>query len=164
MPRIKGMDKLFLFTDGSVNNQTNIGFGACLFVDDYQLSLDELKAQVKIKRFENTSSTKLELQTLLWALTKIQTVEQEILVYTDSQNIIGLLDRRKRLEKQNFKSKNNVPLKNENLYREFYRVVNTLQCEFVKVKGHKPGRQKNKTDQIFTLVDRASRNALRDST
>jgi len=56
-------------------------------------------------RFEQTSSTKLELQTLLWALGETITLangdDMTLTVYTDSQNIIGLPRRRARLEQNN---------------------------------------------------------------
>ena len=66
------MDELMLLTDGSVNTQSNIGYGAYLAVSEHGLSLDFLRTRVKVKRFEHTTSTKLELQTLLWALNDIQ--------------------------------------------------------------------------------------------
>ena len=66
------MDELMLLTDGSVNTQSNIGYGAYLAVSERELSLDSLRTRVKVKRFEHTSSTKMELQTLLWALSDIQ--------------------------------------------------------------------------------------------
>jgi hypothetical protein len=62
------MDELMLLTDGSVNIQSKIGYGAYLAVSERGLSLDSLRTRVKVRRFEHTSSTKLELQTLLWAL------------------------------------------------------------------------------------------------
>jgi len=34
-------------------------------------------------------------------------------------------------------------------------------CRFIKVRGHKRSIQKDDIDQIFSIVDRASRNALR---
>jgi len=61
-----------LFTDGSVNTQSNIGYGAYLAVSERGLSLNSVRTSVKVRRFEHTSSTKLELQTLLWALNDIQ--------------------------------------------------------------------------------------------
>ena len=60
------MPHLQLYTDGSVNTQLKVGYGAYLLVSELTMSTDTLKEQVKIKRFEQTSSTKLELQTLLW--------------------------------------------------------------------------------------------------
>ena len=155
------MDDLMLFTDGSVNTKSNIGYGAYLSVSESGLLLDELKMRVKVRRFEQTSSTKLELQTLLWALTDIQEFGKKVIVYTDSQNIMGLTGRRERFEQNDYRSKKKKRLNNYELYQEFYRMTDQLDCEFVKVRGHKASNQKDNIDRIFTLVDRASRNALR---
>ncbi len=155
------MNELLLFTDGSVNVQTNIGFGASLIVTDFEQPLDSIKKLVKVKRFENTSSTKLELQTLLWVLNEIEDKKQKVIIYTDSQNIIGLPGRRARLEQNDYRSKKNEQIKNYLLYKEFYRRCDELNCEFVKVRGHQQTRQKDIIHKIFTIVDRASRNALR---
>ncbi len=156
------MDELLLFTDGSVNTHTNIGYGAYLVVPEGRISLDSLGTSVKVKRFEHTSSTKLELQTLLWALTDIQALGSRVIVYTDSQNIMGLPGRRDRLEQNDYHSKKNRRLNNYKLYQEFYRMTDQLDCEFIKVRGHKVSNQKDDIDRLFTLVDRASRNALRE--
>ncbi len=156
------MNELMLFTDGSVNTQSKIGYGAYLVVFENGLSLDVLKSHVKIKRFEPTSSTELELQTLLWALGDIQSLGRKIIVYTDSQNIIGLPGRQDRLEQINYRSKNNERLKNYELYQEFYRLIGQFDCEFVKVDGHNISSQKDDIDRYFTLVDRASRKAQRE--
>ena len=155
------MDELKLFTDGSVNTQSNIGYGAYLAVSELGLSLDLMWTRVKVRRFEHTSSTKLELQTLLWALSDIQALGSKVIVYTDSQNIMGLQGRRDRLELNDYRSKNNKRLTNYELYQEFYRIIDQLDCELVKVRGHEISNQKDDIDRLFTLVDRASRNALR---
>jgi ribonuclease HI len=155
------MDELMLFTDGSVNTHSNIGYGAYLSVPEGGLSLDSLRASVKVRRFEHTSSTKLELQTLLWALSDIQGLGSRVIVYTDSQNIMGLQGRRDRFEQNDYRSKKNKRLNNYELYREFYRITDQLDFELVKVRGHKVSNQKDDIDRIFALVDRASRNALR---
>jgi len=150
-----------LLTDGSVNTQSKIGYGAYLAVSDRGLSLDSLRACVKVRRFKHTSSTKLELQTLLWALSDIQTLGSRVIVYTDSQNIMGLRGRRDRFEQNDYRSKKNKRLNNYELYQEFYRMTDRLDCEFVKVRGHQVSNQKDDIDKLFTLVDRASRKALR---
>ncbi|MDO9462898.1 MAG: RNase H family protein [Deltaproteobacteria bacterium] len=155
------MDELMLFTDGSVNTHSNIGYGAYLAVPEGGLSLDSLRTSVKVRGFEHTSSTKLELQTLLWALSDIQALGNRVIVYTDSQNIMGLQGRRDRFEQNDYRSKKNKRLNNYELYQEFYRMTDQLDCEFVKVRGHKVSNQKDDIDRLFTLVDRASRNALR---
>jgi len=150
-----------LFTDGSVDTQSKIGYGAYLSVSEHGLSLDSLRECVKVRRFEHTSSTKLELQTLLWALKDIQTLESKVTVYTDSQNIMGLPVRRERFEQNSYRSKKGRLLNNYELYQEFYRMTDQLKCRFVKVRGHQVSSQKDDIDRLFTLVDRASRNALR---
>jgi len=155
------MEELMLFTDGSVNTHLNIGYGAYLAVPEGGLSLDSLRASVKVRAFEDTSSTKLELQTLLWALSDIQELGSRVIVYTDSQNIISLKGRRDRFEQNDYRSKKNKRLNNYELYQEFYRMTDQLDCEFVKVRGHQVSNQKDNIDRMFALVDRASRNALR---
>ena len=150
-----------LFTDGSVNTQSKIGYGAYLAVPEPRLSLDSLRECVKVKQFEHTSSTKLELQTLLWALKKTQTLGSKVTVYTDSQNIMGLPERRERFEQNDYRSKKGRLINNYELYQEFYRLTGQLKCRFVKVRGHQVSKQKDEIDRLFTLVDRASRNALR---
>ncbi len=150
-----------LFTDGSVNTQSNIGYGAYLAVSERGLSLDSLRTRVKVRRFEHTSSTKLELQTLLWALSDIQALGKKVTVYTDSQNIMGLPERRDRFEQYDYRSKKKKRFNNYELYQEFYRMTDQFDCEFVKVRGHRVSDQKDDIDRLFTLVDRASRNALR---
>ena len=83
-------------------------------------------------------------------------------MYTDSQNIMGLQGRRDRFERNDYHSKKNKRLNNYELYQEFYRMTDQLDCELVKVRGHQASNQKGYTDRLFTLVDRASRNALRE--
>ena len=125
---------------------------------------DELMAQVKVKLFTQTSSTKLELQTLLWALSEIPVSVCKLFVYTDSQNIVGLPARRERLEQRDYRSNKNVRLGNSELYREFYRLTMPLDYELVKMKGHRRASQKDEIDRLFSLVDQASRKALRETT
>ena len=158
------MEKIELFTDGSFNPQSNIGYGAYLAGSNRELSLEPLRKRVKVRRFEHTSSVRLELQTLLWALGELKALKNRVIVFTDSQNIMGLMGRRDRFEKNNFRSKKNKLLNNYDLYQEFFRMNDRLDCEFVKVRGHRTSNQKNDIDNLFTLVDRASRNALRGDT
>ena len=156
------MTILRLFTDGSVNPKSKVGYGAYLAVLREMPYSESFKADVKVKKFEHTSSAKLELQALIWALTSIQKSVGTIIVYTDSQNIIGLKARRRRLEINDYLSNNNKPIKNSALYKEFFYLSEQLDCEFKKVKGHKPSRLKNEAERFFTLVDKASRKALRN--
>lgn len=153
-----------LFTDASVDPHSQIGFGAYLIVNDTEPSLLSLKTDILVKRFENTSSTTLELQVLLWALSDPQLLGRDrgLKVYTDSQNIVSLPARRARLEKNNYYSGGNKRHKNYALYQEFFTAIDRLNCQLIKVQGHQSTSTKNDIDKLFTLVDRASRAALRN--
>ncbi len=154
-------DEIYLFTDGSVNPLSKVGFGAFLIVEDLEIPVDEAKKKVQLERFEDTSSTKLELQILLYTLAKVEKNMKQVIVYTDSQNIVGLFDRRLRFERNKYISKNGRLINNHELYQKFYRITDVLSCQIIKVKGHNNSSLKNKIDFFFTLVDRAARNGLR---
>lgn len=152
---------ILLFTDGSVNPKTNIGYGAYLVMNEDKLSNNLQVEDIKTKRFENTSSTKLELETLLWALSEIDLKNCKIIIYTDCQNIIGLSSRREGFEKNSYISRTNKLIKNHELYKEFYKNMDLTESKFIKIKGHRKNSSKDEIDKIFTLVDKASRAALR---
>jgi ribonuclease HI len=65
------------------------------------------------------------------------------------------------MEKQDYRSKTRTLLSHAELYQEFFALTDPLDFNMVKVKGHNRTQQKTPIDQIFTLVDRASRQALR---
>ena len=127
------MQKIKLFTDSSLGPYNKIGFGAYLILNDENESLEELNEHIKIKRFENTSSSKLELQTLLWALEEIANNNISIEIYTNCQNIIGLENRRKKLEKNHFYSTSGKLMNNHDLYKDFYLKLDELSLSFIKV-------------------------------
>ena len=156
--------QIYLFTDGSVNPRIGMGFGAYLLLEKKEFFCVELEKKIKIKKFDNTSSTKLELETLLWALNDVSLKNFKIVVYTDCQNIIGLKGRRNRFEKNNYMTSKGRQIKNHELYKDFFKRLDILECKFVKVKGHKKASVKNEIDEIFTLVDKATRKALRKFT
>lgn len=137
-------------------------------VTDLSASVDSLKDSVKVKRFKQTSSSKLELQTLLWSLNEVFELNNgsdvTLTIYTDSQNIVGLPGRRDRLEKNNYFSSKNKKLNNYELYREFYQLTEKLKFELVKIVGHQSSNKKDNIDRLFSLVDKASRRALRNDT
>ena len=159
--RVGIIDKItmFLFTDGSVSPKSGIGFGAYLAYPNSLENLVELGDLIRVKRFENTSSTKLELQTLLWALSEIP--ERQVVSYTDSQNIAGLLSRKERLIENDFCSSSGRKIRNHELYGKFFEFIETLDIRFQLLSGHKPSHEKDRMDEVFSIVDRASRNALR---
>ncbi|XPV69761.1 MAG: RNase H family protein [Halarcobacter sp.] len=151
------MNKIKLFCDGSVNPQKKTGFAA-YFIYDKNLTCQN----INLKKFENTSSTKLELEALLWALEDETLKNKQITVYTDCQNILGLFNRKEKLEKNSYLTSTGKTVKNHELYKEFFTQCDKLDICFEKVEGHKKSSLKNEIDNLFNLVDKASRKALRE--
>jgi predicted GIY-YIG superfamily endonuclease/ribonuclease HI len=127
----------------------------------------ELAGRVKVRRFEDTSSTKLEVQTVLLALEEYRNGPQisgpgKLYLYSDSQCVSGLLERRPGLFARHFLSKRtNLPLRNASLYRAFYEFHDDLGFEVIKVKGHSRTRLNDSAHRIFSFIDKKARKELR---
>ena len=127
----------------------------------------DIAARIKIRRFENSSSTRLEVQTVLWALVETEkTVPKHgsmtLQVYTDSQCVAGLHGRRSRLSSCDFLSKKTGrPLKNADLYRTFYELSDKMKFFITKVSGHMSASSRDTVHQIFSCVDQEARKALK---
>jgi len=168
------LERFALFTDVSVNPQQRLGVGACLLLPGqvldaplHELDPAELSGQLFYRRFTDTSSTKLEMQTVLWGLEiyRMQVPEPErgaLQLYTDSQSVTGLPGRRTRLEESAFLSgRTGRPLANASLYGEFYAASDELGFEIVKVEGHSRSSSHDSVQRIFSIVDRGARRALK---
>jgi len=168
------MNSLALFTDVSLNPQRRLGVGACLLVPASLLhsapdaiERDEILALLRFMRVSDTSSTKLEVQTVLWALEECRmefngSAPRNLQLYTDSQCVVGLLGRRAGLEAKNFVAgRSGQPLANASLYQAFYAVQDQLGFELTKVVGHSRAVSHNSVQRIFSYVDKAVRRELR---
>jgi len=164
------MKDIALFTDVSVNPRLRLGVGAYLAmpasfleVFPYDIDKSEVSDRIKVRRFEDTSSTKLELLTVLWALQEQQKASKgKIRVYSDSQCVSGLLNRRAGLLAKDFISRRTErPLKNAPLYRAFYKFHDALSFEIIKVEGHTRARAHDTVRCMFSCVDRKARKALK---
>ncbi|MCP4717542.1 MAG: ribonuclease H, partial [Deltaproteobacteria bacterium] len=124
-----------LFTDASLDPRRRCGVGVYLLVPATFLAASpgsvtraDVATRLKIRRFDNTSSTRLEIQTVIRALEDIcQSTDKRnriaLQAYTDSQAVAGLPGRRAKLEATAFLSKKaGQPLRNADLYRTFYEL------------------------------------------
>ncbi len=155
MPQIK------LFCDASGDPQSGIGFGACLRIDAEAPDPVALNSAIQLQRFEQTNAARLELQTLIWAVKTLVAPGTELIIHSDSQTLCELPQRRQRLIANGFCSGQGRPLNNADLYREFYQLAANHQLHFCKQRGHLPGAERSLDDQLFRLVDKAARAALR---
>jgi len=163
-----------LFTDVSVNPKQRLGVGACLllplqFPDSpgHEIDWAELSRQLHCRRFTDTSSTMLELQTVLWGLEIYRaqvpsSLRGGLQLYTDSQCVAGLSLRRERLEATAYRAgRSGRLLANAHLYGEFYAASDELGFQIAKVAGHSRLSSQDSLERIFSLVDRGARRELK---
>ncbi len=151
-----------LFIDGSVNPKLKFGFAGYLLLDDIPsiADINFLDEKIKVKKFTDTSSTRLELQAFLWAMEDIKPKE-ELTIYTDCQNLLSLLKRREKLRLNNYISANGKTLSNADLYKEFYICLDLYKIRLIKIKGHKKNSLKSDIERVFSLVDKKVRRSLK---
>jgi ribonuclease HI len=159
-----------LFTDVSVNPELKLGIGAALLLpisildkSFSEVEKAEIAGRVIFRKFEAASSTKLELETVLWALGKHRKeLKGALTLYTDSQAVTGLLKRKNRLLARNFISRTtNLPLSHAFLYAKFYSLHEKYLFEVVKLDGHSKGSVRDTSHRIFSVVDQKARRALK---
>ncbi|OHB29458.1 MAG: hypothetical protein A2X79_02775 [Desulfuromonadaceae bacterium GWB2_53_15] len=167
------MNNFALFTDVSLNPQRKLGIGGYLLVpvsflesEPHDIEQGEVSARLKTRRFTETSSTKLEVQTVLWALDDLRkeftgSTLGSLQIYTDSQCVAGLMKRRNTLTNSGFIAKRSSRLlTNATLYREFYAAYDQLGFQLIKVSGHSRTSSHDAVHRIFSYVDREVRKAL----
>jgi len=167
------MNSFAIFTDVSVSPQRKLGIGAYLLVPTSFLEIAphdiercDITARLRLRKFTETSSTKLEVQTVLWALINFREESNcsdpgSVRIYTDSQCVAGLLGRRAGLEANDFLAgRSGRPLTNSSLYRAFYAAYDELGFELIKVAGHSRARSHDTVLRIFSYVDKGVRRAL----
>ncbi len=163
---------MHLFIDGSADPQSKIGYGCFLLIDDVSLegkNEDFVRKHLRLKKFYPTTSTKLEMQALIWALREAKTIMKDhienlgVTIYSDSQNIFQLQNRKSRLQSRRFKSKSgNKDLNLAEIYQDIFEILANFKCKFKKLKGHSKKREKSGVERVFAQVDRAARKALRN--
>jgi ribonuclease HI len=168
------MNSYAIFTDVSVNTKLKVGVGVCLIVPKSltEASLNDIRKDNIVKhlvtqKFTETSSTKLEVQTILWALEIFQKEFKkasldQLYIFTDSQCVAGLLKRRGKLESNDFLSKKTGDLlKNASLYQKFYKLYDDMNFEVIKVTGHSKPNTHDTVHRIFSFVDKAARKGVK---
>jgi ribonuclease HI len=167
------MNGFALFTDVSLNPQRKVGVGGYLLVhvqflerEPHGIEQSEVSSRLKMKMFEETSSTKLEVQTVLWALESswedlIGSAGGDLRIYTDSQCVAELLRRRSGLESSDFIARRSGrQLPHASLYRAFYAAYDQLGFQVIKVAGHSRACFHDTVHRIFSNVDKEVRKEL----
>lgn len=145
-----------VYTDGSCHTQRRIGAWVAIVFTETKKKL--LSGIVK-----DTTHNSMELMAVIKA---IQYVKEHhgnistIRIYTDSQYVTGLPERKEKIELTGFITGKGNTLQNADLVKTFFETLSTLPVEFVKVKAHQ-----KKTDIVNhnREADMLSRKLLRNA-
>tara|TARA_B100000965_G_scaffold391221_1_gene399034 strand:- start:507 stop:935 length:429 start_codon:yes stop_codon:yes gene_type:complete len=136
--------KYVIYTDGACSgNPGPGGWGAVIF--------DESKKQSNISGKETmTTNNRMELLAPIMAIKSIKE-KSEITVYTDSTYLKnGITDWIKKWEKNGWKSSNNQPVKNIDLWLELNKLCSEHKISWNWVEGHSNNEFNNLADKLAT--------------
>ena len=144
-----------IFTDGSCHTQQKVGGWAAVILFENE------KIELKGHELETTHNA-MELLAVLKALDFLEEKNSaftEIEVVSDSQYVVGILNRKEKLKHANFLTKKNNPIRNVDLVKRLIEKIETLPLVFTKIKAHQ-----KKTSQINynRVVDKLARAVVRD--
>ena len=136
--------KYIIYTDGACSGNLGPGgWGAVIF--------EENKKQINISGKEPmTTNNRMELLAPIMAIKGIKE-KSEITVYTDSTYLKnGITDWIKKWEKNGWKSSNNQPVKNIDLWLELNKLCSEHKISWNWVEGHSNNEFNNLADKLAT--------------
>lgn len=141
-----------IYTDGSSHTQKLIGAWAAIIYYN--------KTKIIIKQVEtNTSHNRMEMQAVIQAIKFVDTNYSSnipIIINSDSQYVVNLVDRKEKLKKNEFITKKGNPVKNLDLVITLIDQIETHEITFNKIKAHvKGGDIKNR--EVDLLVRKLMR-------
>jgi ribonuclease HI len=142
---------IVIYTDGSCNPTSGIGGWAATI----QLDTDKITLSGSAK---NTTHQRMELLAVIKAiefLIKRDLHAQPIVLYTDSQYVVGLPARRIKFIARKFMTSSNLPIRNNDLVIALTAYFEEMNITLTKLKSHQNSEVGNQE------VDRLSRRIVR---
>jgi ribonuclease HI len=149
-----------IYTDGSCHTQYTIGAWAAILLASSEKIILKGEAQ-------DTTHNRMEL---LAVINAIEFADEKfknasLVVYTDSQYVERIPERKEKLKKNNFLTKKGTPLQNYDLVQQLICQIESHTIEFVKVKAHQRPEAGSLNAQINynSEVDILARQIVRDA-
>ena len=133
---------IVIYTDGGCSgNPGPGGWGAILM---YKGAKKEISGGMK-----ETTNNIMEITAVVEAL-KCLKVESDVQVYSDSAYTVNAFNQGwiYNWMKKGWKTANNEPVKNKELWQELYSLTQTHKVTFIKVKGHSDNEFNNRCDEL----------------
>lgn len=143
-----------IYTDGSCHTQKKIGaWASILFVGGEKIVL---KGEVR-----NTTHNRMELFAVIKAIEYIddKQCDSQLLIYTDSQYVCGILGRKEKLKGNRFLTKKGTFIQNADLVETLIQQIESHSIRFIKVKAHQ--KADTESSKYNSQVDKLSRKMVR---
>jgi len=148
-------NEINIFTDGSCNPVHKIGGWAAIII------FDEQEILLKGKEL-NTTNNRMELLSVIKSLEYLEKqdlTDRRIIINSDSQYAVKLLERKEKIITNNFLTKKGNAVQNKDFVKKIFNFAEALNIYFVKVKAH----QKEGDFRNFNRdVDKISRKIVRE--
>lgn len=138
------MKKVTIYTDGACSGNPGIGGWAAILM--YNGHEKELVGYNK-----DTTNNRMEMFAIIQGLSALKE-PCEVQVYSDSAYVCNafLEGWVEQWQKNNWKTANNSPVKNEDLWKHLLMIMAKHKVSFIKVKGHADNEYNNKCDKLAT--------------
>ena len=141
-----------IYTDGSSHTQKLIGaWAAIIYYNESKIIIKQVVV--------NTNHNRMEMQAVIQAIKFVDTnysTNIPIIINSDSQYVVNLVDRKEKLKKNEFFTRKGNPVKNLDLVITLIDQIETHEITFNKIKAHvKDGDIKNR--EVDLLVRKLMR-------
>jgi len=144
-----------IYTDGSCDpSHKTGGWAAILLIEGQKIILTGKETE--------TTHNRMELLAIIRALEYITMQDMtrcSIIIHSDSQYAVSLIDRRKKLIAADFMTKKNSDIRNEDLVKLLFSYIDSLHPVFKKVKAH---QRKTESENYNRDADKLARKTVRD--
>lgn len=149
-----------IYTDGSCHTIHGIGAWAAIILAGHK------KIQIKGEA-QNTTHNRMELLAVIKAISfAVENYKDAALaIYTDSQYVYRIPERKEKLIKNHFHTKKGTPIQNSDLVQVLISQLESCAVQFIKIKAH----QQHVTavpdihDSYNSVVDKLVRRMVRDA-
>ncbi|MEA3495660.1 MAG: ribonuclease H [Bacteroidota bacterium] len=139
-----------IYTDGSCNTELKIGAWAAIIL--YGSEKIVLTAKEK-----NTTNNRMELLSVIDAIkflkNKFEKIEL-IKIFSDSQYVVRICERKERLKNNNFLTKKGKDIRNVDLVKELIVIIESMNIDFIKVKAHQKKSDKKNYNRDVDMLSR----------
>ncbi len=140
-----------IYTDGSCHTQQCIGAWASIIL------VNESKVVLSGSEL-GTTHNRMEILAVIKSLYYIKQNHSNvniIHIISDSQYVIGLVDREKKFIESNFKTKSGNEIRNYDLVIELLNMLKEIKIRFIKIKAHQKISEATKYNIEVDKISRA---------